>query len=76
MRINNNMAGQAFAFKSRRKKMNSNNSKRSVVKPPEYLPISPFSQDRNSNDTSTSQNIYNSEKLERIASALAKQGYL
>ena len=56
--------------------MNSNNSKGSVVKPPEYLPISPFPQDRNSNDTSTSQNIYNSEKLERIASALAKQGYL
>ena len=70
------MAGQALALKSRRKKMNSNNSKGAIAKPPEHPPITPFPQDRNSSDTSTNQNIYNSEKLERIASALAKQGYL
>jgi hypothetical protein len=76
MRIDNRMAGLAVPLKSTKKKINLTYKTGATDMQSDNYPNSSRSNDHNSNLKSPNQKVYISDKLERVAYALATQGNL
>jgi hypothetical protein len=76
MRIDNSMAGLTVPLKSGKKKINLTYKTGASDTPSGNFPTSSRSNIHNSQHKSPNQKVYISDKLERIAYALASQGNL
>ena len=76
MRIDNRMAGLTVPLKSRKKNNNLTYKTGASDMPSDNSPTSSRSNDHNSQHNSHNQKVYISDKLERVAYALASQGNL
>ena len=76
MRIDNRMAGLTVRLKSGKKKINLTYKTGATDMPSDNSPTHSRSNDYNSQHKPPNQKVYISDKLERVAYALASQGNL